>query len=91
MKPRVAELMYHDLNTETRPYRILGIAHDPEGSSYPVVEYLDVYEYMDIHFHRYDENQHVGWGIYKIYTDADNDLAMVLRRVKPDPETEAAE
>lgn len=85
MKTRVAMLTHDEANAEARPYRVTGTVSGPYNG-YVSIEYLDVYEYMDIHFHRYDETQYAGWGIYKIYTDADNDLAMVLRRVKPESE-----
>lgn len=90
MKTKVAMLTHDEANAEKRPFRIVGTVSGPYNG-YVSVEYLDVYEYDSHPFYNFDHSarENGGWHIYATYTDADNEPAYILRRVKP--ESEAAE
>ena len=84
-KTRVVEISIGDLNTEKRPYRLVGMGNtgsEYDYSPYIVIEYLDVYEYAQTYIWKTDDYTNKGWGIYETYIDADNEPCAILRRVK---------
>ena len=96
MKTKVAVLTHDEANTEKRPFRIVGTVSGPYDG-YVSVEYLDVYEYTNVHvstnliehvaYASLVEHVANGWGVENTAMDNDGDWNYLLRRVKPENES----
>ena len=83
MGPRVAELNVHQLNDETRAYRVIGWQ---EGRW--AIEYLDNIQYA-VKWQPQDvvEMLEQGWQVDNTFMDNVGDVIYLFRRVKPESES----